>query len=149
MRNIITLAALVAMMTATTTASAQQFSDTRYGAGETRIAVGITVPFGGGERERQAPRVELSLARDRIAADGSRLSLRAGASQPLRFGLSLEPESRVMINGRPVQGPVDSQNGEQRRASTLGKVGIGIGAALLVAGATIVVLWQIAESNSE
>ncbi|MEQ1687957.1 MAG: hypothetical protein ABL874_05245 [Sphingopyxis sp.] len=129
----------------TATANAQQFSDTSYGARDMRVGVGITVPLGGGEGQRQAPRAELSIARDHMSANGSRLSLRAGAPQPLRIGLSLEPQSRVMLNGRAVQGPADNQRG----ASTMGKVGIGVGVALLVVGGALFALYQYADAQSE
>lgn len=144
MKSLIAMVAALSLV-AGATANAQQFSDTSYGARDMRVGVGITVPLGGGEGQRQAPRAELSVARDHISANGARLSLRANAPQPLRIGLSLEPQSRVMLNGRAVQGPVD----DRRSASTLGKVGIGVGVALLVAGAALFALYQYADAQSE
>lgn len=144
MKSLIAMVAALGLAASATT-NAQQFNDTSYGARDMRVGVGITVPLGGGEGQRQAPRAELSIARDHMSVNGSRLSLRAGAPQPLRIGLSLEPQSRVMLNGRAVQGPSDDRRG----TSTLGKVGIGVGVALLVAGAALFALYQYADLHSE
>ncbi|MEQ1726044.1 MAG: hypothetical protein ABL882_08985 [Sphingopyxis sp.] len=141
MESIAHIAVITALCLSATSASAQRFSETSYGARDVRLGVGLTVPLGGSERTRQAPRVELAIARDHISANGERQSLRIGAPQPLRLGLSIERQSRVMVNGRAVRGVSDNR----RNLSTWGAIGIG---AIVLAGA-YVALWQYADAQSE
>lgn len=98
------------------------------------VAIGLTVPFGGGQRS-DPPRVELRMSRDVLQADGSRLSDRRGEVVGTRIGIALDRdgENRLWLNGRPVP-----QNDQRQGVSTLGWVAIGIGVAVVGGGLLLV-----------
>lgn len=96
------------------------------------VGVGLTIPFGG-VRHREAPRVELRLARDSVNIDGGRQSSTTGwRSIETRIGVSLAPDHKLMLNGRPIT------NDRRHGVSTLGWVAIGVGVAALAGAAWVV-----------
>jgi hypothetical protein len=94
------------------------------------VAIGLTVPFGGGQRS-DPPRVELRMSRDLMQADGSRLSDRRGEAIGTRIGIALDRdgEHRLWLNGRLV-----AQDDQRQGVSTLGWVAIGVGVAVVGGG---------------
>lgn len=106
---------------------------------EGSVSVGLTVPLGD-SRQRDAPRIELRLARDVVNADGSRLSDRLPYRLETRLGLSLTREPRLTLNGRSID------RDRRQGLSTLGWVAIGVGVAVVTAG---VVAWESLEAASD
>lgn len=100
---------------------------------EAVIGVGLTIPFGGSEKQKQPARIDLQWTRDTMQADGSRLSVQTGRAFRGSLGIALDRDldNRLMINGRPLP------KQEQRSGvSTAGWVGIAVvgGAALIFGG---------------
>jgi hypothetical protein len=109
-----------------------------------RVSLGLTIPFGhGGKAQERKPRLELGFDhradRQSVAVVGT--DLKALNNQKARIGLSLSKDPHLMLNGREVP-KVDGRY----NVSTAVWIGIGLVAA---AGVGVVVMWQMAEANSE
>jgi hypothetical protein len=129
---------LLALGAAATAQSTSTMSQTGPQAGmrEARVQAGIVIPFGrAGTTTERAPRLEMwsDHGRDRNPAPQSlRSDADPGYGQPLRFGVTLGSEPRMMVNGREMPGQSDRRN-----VSALGWVGITVGVAALVVGAAV------------
>ena len=104
---------------------------------DNRVQAGIVIPFGSaGSKAERAPRLE-AWSDHGQPRDRSELRLRLydamAVRQPVRIGVSLDSEQRVMLNGREVPKQDNRQN-----VSTLGWVGIGL-VVVLVLGAAFVI----------
>jgi hypothetical protein len=91
---------------------------------ERRAALGITIPFGKGGRESERkPRLELAF--DHRQHDANGLEIRDGVNQntgnPIRLGLTLSKEPKMMMNGRELP----KQN-IRNNVSTAGWIAIGV-----------------------
>ena len=104
--------------------------------GETRIMAAITVPLGGSrDTARTAPRVEI-ISRNRtpdgilplVARDEER------RWQERRIGFTLDGSDQLMINGRRA---IAADDENRDGISTLGVIGIGVGALLIITVATL------------
>jgi len=129
MRTIVAMLLTVAL---TTPALAQSggFRDQGLGRSEGIVGVGFTLPLGGG-RHKEAPRLELRLARDTINIDGSRQSDRDVRRFESRIGIALDGEQSLLLNGRPLE--------RKQRNNLSTEVGIAIGVvAVLVIGGLLV-----------
>lgn len=142
LRSIIFSATLLAMPVS---AVAQSYNGSDFvRPADKRVSLGLTVPFGkGGKAQERKPRLELGFDhranRQSVAVVGT--ELKALNSQKARIGLSLSKDPHLMLNGREVP----KVNGRYNM-STAAWIGIGLVAA---AGVGVVVVWQMAEANSE
>jgi hypothetical protein len=103
----------------------------RIGAG---VQARITVPLGGSRSNAEARRPELSLSAGPSVT-------RAGSARTVHTRTSIAPMARLAIGpgepvtlslaGQPVSG---MPQGDRRNVSTLGWVGIGVGAGVIVGG---------------
>jgi len=127
-----TIVAMLLTAALTTPASAQSggFRDQGLGRSEGIVGVGFTLHLGGG-RHKEAPRLELRLARDTINIDGSRQSDREARRFESRIGIALDGEQSLLLNGRPLE--------RKQRNNLSTEVGIAIGVvAVLVIGGLLV-----------
>ena len=142
LRSIIISATLLAMPVS---AVAQSYHGSDFvRPADKRVSLGLTVPFGkGGKAQERKPRLELGFdhraSRQSFEIVGT--ELKALNSQKARIGLSLSKDPHLMLNGREVP----KVNGRYNM-STAAWIGIGLVAA---AGVGVVVVWQMAEANSE
>lgn len=142
LRSIIISATLLAMPVS---AVAQSYNGSDFvRPADKRVSLGLTVPFGkGGKAQERKPRLELGFDhranRQSVAVVGT--ELKALNSQKARIGLSLSKDPHLMLNGREAP----KVNGRYNM-STAAWIGIGLVAA---AGVGVVVVWQMAEANSE
>ena len=121
---------LAAALTTPGLAQSGGFRDQGLGRVEDVVGVGFTLPLGGG-RHKEAPRLELRLARDTINIDGSRQSDREVRRFESRIGIALDGDQSLLVNGRSLE------RKERNNLST--EVGIAIGVvALLVVGGLLV-----------
>ncbi|HMS19221.1 hypothetical protein [uncultured Sphingorhabdus sp.] len=126
-------------------AIAQSYNSSDLGRpSDKKISLGLTVPFGnGGKAQERKPRLELGFDhranRQSVAVVGT--ELKDLNNQKARIGLSLSKDPHLMLNGREVP----KVNGRYNM-STAAWIGIGLVAA---AGVGVVVVWQMAEANSE
>ncbi|MEQ1510857.1 MAG: hypothetical protein ABL909_10725 [Sphingopyxis sp.] len=126
MKSLIAIAAALSLASPTI-AQAQSFDDHSYGRNESRIAIGVSVPFGQHRRDRDrdwAPRIDLRLDRAQIDASGARHANGLGS---LRLSRTMGREPAWLVNNRRIA-LVD----ERRGVSTLGIIGITVGAVLVV-----------------
>jgi hypothetical protein len=104
---------------------------------DNRIQAGIVIPFGNsGTAAERAPRVETwSEAGRQRGMPELRLQNDQGQTYgpPVRVGLALASEPRLMLNGREVPNQTD-----RRGVSTLGWIGIGLGVAVIGFGAFLI-----------
>jgi hypothetical protein len=121
------LVASALSLTVSNTAMAQGVPETGYYQSESRASIGLTIPFGRGKTVEHEPRVEIGFARDRYDATGRRSS----QAEPVRLAVTLGDKHRLLLNGREVQGPIDT-NGNRKGINTLGGVALGLGVVLLV-----------------
>lgn len=103
---------------------------------EARVSIGLTVPLGNaGTRAEQEPRLELGV--DRTTRDSSGYELRdpfaPWPNRPMRLGLTLQEQPRLMFNGREMGPRTDEKN-----LSTGAAIGIGVVVVLVVAGVVLV-----------
>lgn len=101
---------------------------------DSRIKMGIVVPMGkAGTRAEQTPRFEAWGERAR-ARDASfpplRLDSGKVAVKPMSFGVTLDSQPMMILNGREVPGL-----GGRRHVSALGWVGISVGVVAIAVGA--------------
>jgi hypothetical protein len=100
-----------------------------------RARAGIVVPFGAaGSRAERAPRLEAwsEPGRQPSAAGMAASSTRdVFLARPIRIGVTLDRDARIMLNGQEAP-----RQGNRHGVSTLGVVGIVVGAAVLVVGLT-------------
>ena len=121
---------LAAALTTPGLAQSGGFRDQGLGRVEGVVGVGFTLPLGGG-RQKEAPRLELRLARDTINIDGSRQSDREVRRFESRIGIALDGNQSLLVNGRLLE------RKERNNLST--EVGVAIGVvALLVVGGLLV-----------
>ncbi len=108
--------------------AAREWSTTNgWSQNERRVLVGLTIPFGQKGTSEGAPRVEMTMAQDRMAADGSRLSLRGGPTYQSKIGFTLDKKQAMMFNGREMRTKGDNKNLSTGAA-------IGIGAVVVLVG---------------
>ncbi len=119
--------AVSAALTMPALADPPAFRDTALSRPEGIVGVGFTLPLGSG-RQKEAPRVELRIARDVLNFDGSRQSSTDAARMETRIGLSLERNNRLLVNGRPV----DTKR--RNNISTEAGIAIGVVAVLVIGG---------------
>lgn len=121
----IAIALIGAALTAPATAEPGLFQETALGRSDGVVAIGISIPFAG-RQQKVPPRVELRIARDQVNMDGGRRSSRADFTpMESRIGFSLESDSELLINGRPISGT------QRSNISTVGWVAVGVGAVLI------------------
>lgn len=130
MMRTIAAMAMSAVLTAPGLAQPPGFRDAALSRPEGVVGVGLTIPFGG-VRQKEAPRVELRVARDVVNFDGSRQSSVGFRPIETRIGFSLEPDRKLLLNGRPL----DTKR--RNNVSTAGWIAIGVG-VLLIGGAVLV-----------
>jgi|CXWL01.1.fsa_nt_gi hypothetical protein len=113
-----------------TSASAQSFDTSRYSQSESRVAIGISVPLGRQQVDRDV-RIDLRLDRVRIDASGGRNFEGQGS---LRLSRTLDRDPVWLINQRRIVS-ADTRNG----ISSLGIAGIVVGAVLVAAAVSLAV----------
>jgi hypothetical protein len=130
MNGLHNFAAAIALIVTGTSAVAQStntMSDTRMR--ESSARVGIVIPLGsGGSKAERAPRLE-AWSDHRSQRDEFQLRLRddRDVAQPLRLGVTIGEQPRMIANGREVPGQQDRKN-----VSALGWVGIGVGVVVIL-----------------
>jgi hypothetical protein len=132
LRNYAAALALLATATGAAAQSTNTMSDTRMRDSSARV--GIVVPFGsGGSKAERAPRLE-AWSDHRSQRDEFQIRLRDNrdVAQPLRLGVTIGEQPRMIANGREVPGQTD-----RKGVSALGWVGITVGVAALVVGAAM------------
>lgn len=102
---------------------------------EARVSIGLTVPLGSaGTKAEQKPRLELGV--DRTTRDSSGHELRdpfaLRPNRPMRLGLTLQEQPRLMFNGREME-----PRSNEKNLSTGAAIGIGVVVVLVVAGAVL------------
>lgn len=119
-------------------------ANTANPAADSKVSLGLVIPIGrGGKSHERKPRLELGFdhrtSRQSVEVVGT--ELKSVNTQNARIGLSLSKDPHLMFNGREVP-KVDGRY----NVSTAVWIGIGLVAA---AGVGVVVIWQMAEANSE
>lgn len=125
---------LLAMSTSAIAQSSNTLSDARTR--DSRAQAGIVIPFGkSGTRAERAPRLEIwseQAHRHNLANLPVRADRDSTQDLPVRIGIPLNSQPRMLRNGREIPGQSDRHG-----VSALGWVGIGIGVAALVVGAAV------------
>ena len=122
-----------------TAAQAQLFDNQSHAQRDVHVAMGVTLPLGAAVERDAVPRVELSLTRDYIDSRGGRRSQSVDLDRrqqapvgQLRLAASLERESRLSLNGQPIDNV-----GPRRNISTIGGIAIGIGVFLVIGAVAV------------
>lgn len=137
MRKMMMAGAALALAANGTSAIAQSnLASELPGRQEGRVNVGVVIPFGSaGSKAERAPRLEAWSERGRYEA-ASTLRIRTSPQEevkPVRLGVTLDGQTRLMINGREMPRQENKQG-----VSTVGWVAIGVGVAVLAFGVVLI-----------
>lgn len=109
-----------------------------------KVSLGLVVPLGkGGKAHERKPRLELGFDHRAKPQSMQLISseFKASDERTARIGISLSKQPQLLLNGREMQFA-----DERKNISTIALIGIGLVAA---AGVGVLVMWQMAEANSE
>ncbi len=133
MNNLYRFSTSLSLLSVSAAATAQSpYSSAQSDLRGSGVKLGVVIPFGsGGSKAERAPRLE-AWSDHRSQRDEFQFRLRddRDLAQPLRLGVTLGQQPRMIANGREVPGQTD-----RKGVSALGWVGITIGVAALVVGA--------------
>lgn len=128
-----TAAVTLALLLPVHGAKAQTFEDTASGR-DSRVSVGISIPFGARTKREEAPQVQMTFDRKRVGemewqVPTTGLTPRR-KSMATTLSLSLDGERRMSLNGREFTAPDGKRNLSDGAA--IG-IGVAVGVAALVA----------------